>query len=186
MSDSLAAPWTGACQVPSMEFSKQEHLTLLLRPVTCQARPTGFLKQRCCECLQRQLGLQHPINVGAELGLMGKHLMKHSFMKHWFFINSPISLGLIHGLGKYPSLKLSMPRLPYRHRNAQGSHLWGKSWLSKWLERDNSIYNQCNNTSLVPTMGLILDWYFICHPILRAPLYVGYHYPCYTGEETEV
>ena len=102
------------------------------------------------------------------------------------FINSPISLGLIHGLGKYSSLKLSMPRLPYRHRNAQGSHLWGKSWLSKWLERDNSNYNQCNNTSLVPTMGLILDWYFICHPILRAPLYDGYHYPCYTGEETEV
>ena len=25
MSDSLATPWTGACQVPSMEFSKQEH-----------------------------------------------------------------------------------------------------------------------------------------------------------------
>ena len=68
------------------------------------------------------------------------------------FINSPISLGLIHGLGKYLSLKLSMPRLPYKHRNAQGSHLWEKNWLSKWLERDNNVYNQCNNTSLVPTM----------------------------------
>ena len=52
------------------------------------------------------------------------------------FTNSPISLGLFHGLGKYLSLKLSKPGLPYRHRNAQGSHLRGKSWLSKWLERD--------------------------------------------------
>lgn len=101
------------------------------------------------------------------------------------FINCPILLDLIHGLEKYLSLKLPMPRSPSKQREAQGSHLWGKSWLSKCLERDNAIYIIVI-IPVGPTMRLIRDWCLICHLILNASLYNGYHYPHYTDEEIEV
>lgn len=65
------------------------------------------------------------------------------------FINCPILLGLIHGLGKSLSLWFSI-----QAERCSGVISLGRKLTLQWLEGDNFINNNCN-IILVPTMGLI-------------------------------